>query len=203
MRPFVIVLLGGIASGKSRVAALFAERGAVVLAADPIVHELLETAPVQARITELFGPGIVVDGAVDRAALAARVFADEAELRRLEELLHPLVRERMTAELEALEGEDDRRPVALLDIPLAAETGWLEQADLTVFVDTDETLRHERSKARGGWTPEHHRAREAKQMPVAEKRALADAIVPNNHSVTEAGDHVRRIWIERVEPRLS
>jgi len=200
-RPFLIALLGGIASGKSRVSALFRERGAVVLCADEVAHELLTERTVKAEIRAAFGAEIFeASGEVDRKLMAARVFQEPTALKELEEILHPRVRKKLQAQIEELSGSPRR--VVILDVPLAAEAGYTDEADLVAFIETAEVTRIARAATRG-WTPAELRRRESQQRSLPEKRALAHEIIRNNNSLAEARSDVERIWCQVVEPQLA
>lgn len=206
LTPFKIVILGGIASGKSAVSALFAERGAVTLAADPIAHEVMLEEVVVNEIVEALGQEILdSSGSIDRQAVAKIVFADKAKLRILESILHPKVRERIHSKIHELgqnAADSTTRPVVLLDIPLAAEAGWLDNADMVVFVDCDEDIRIQRAVENRGWTAEAYLQRQSNQMPLQEKRALANHFVNNSHTVAKARNDVERLWKQFIGPRL-
>jgi dephospho-CoA kinase len=176
-RPFAVALTGGIGSGKSAVAELFAGHGVTVIDADVISHAL--TAPggaALAPIAEAFGAEILAaDGALDRAALRERVFADPAARRRLEGILHPMIRARMQAALAA-----DTGPYALLAIPLLVETGQTTLADRVLVVDAPEALRIARVGRRSGLAPEQVRRIMASQASREARLAAADDVIDNS-----------------------
>lgn len=176
----VFGLTGGVASGKSFVARLLAERGAVVFDADRHAREVLDEPAVRSALVERWGPGIVGEGGeLDRRAIAERVFGSDseavAERRFLEGQVHPRVRERLRSDLEA--ARRDGTSVAVLDIPLLLEAGWRDSCDVVVFVDTPQEARQSRAAERG-WSDEELARREAAQMPIQEKRSRADFVVP-------------------------
>jgi dephospho-CoA kinase len=201
MDPISIVLLGGIASGKSRVATLFEECGAITLDADSIAHSMLETVDVQNSIKEQFGADFIVENQVDRKKLAAEVFTDKDKLDRLNKIIHPRVFAKLTEETQKL-AQSNTRQVVLYDVPLAAETGMAAGVDVVVFVDTDEHLRIDRAIKTRGWTAEELKRREKNQWPLEKKRALSTHTVRNSHSVAKAREDVRRIWNEAIQPQL-
>ncbi len=178
--PFAVALTGGIGSGKSAVAERFAELGVTVIDADAISHAL--TAPGGAALTPIeqaFGPAIIRgDGSLDRAALRARVFSDPTARRRLEGILHPMIRTRMQAELAA-----DTGPYALLAIPLLVETGQTDLADRILVVDAPDALRIERVARRSGLEPDEIRRIMASQASRAERLAVADDIIDNSGDI--------------------
>jgi dephospho-CoA kinase len=192
-----IGLTGGIGSGKSTVSALLAARGAVVIDADRIAREVVEPGtPGLAAIEETFGGQVLQrDGSLDRPALAAIVFADPEARRRLDGLVHPLVRSR-AAELAAAAPED---AVVVHDVPLLVETGQAAAYDLVLVVQADPDVRIQRLVQRG--VPEADaRARMAAQATDEQRRAVADVVLDNSGSEQELAAQVDRFWTERVQP---
>ncbi|RAI44066.1 dephospho-CoA kinase [Rhodoplanes roseus] len=185
----IIGLTGSVGMGKSVSARLFAEAGVPVHDADATVHRLYEgdaVAPVEAAF-----PGVTVDGRIDRTLLAPRVMNDAAALKRLEAIVHPLVRreeERFLAEAEAAGA-----PVAVLDIPLLFETGGDARVDFVVVVSAPADIQRARVMRRPGMTAEKFSAILAKQMPDAEKRTRADFIVDSSGGFDSARAQVRAI----------
>ncbi len=180
-----IGLTGGIASGKSTVGRLLAERGLPVLDADGYAREALAPgSPGAAAVAERYGERVVAEGAgepgeplpaLDRAALGRIVFSDAAELRWLEQLVHPLVRQRFAAELERLR----QAPVVVLMIPLLFEAGLDTLCSETWLVDCDEDQQLQRLMERDRLGEADARARLAAQWPLARKRALATVVIDN------------------------
>lgn len=188
-------LTGGIASGKSFVAALLAERGAVVLDADRHAHAVLDEPEVRAALVERWGAGIEAeDGSLNRGEIAGRVFGDSDEAlagrRFLEGLVHPRVRQRLRTELEAARA--DEAPAAVLDIPLLIEAGWADECDAVLFVDTPAEVRRARAAERG-WSADELAQREAAQTPVEQKRSRADEVIPGDDE-RAARDALTEIW---------
>jgi dephospho-CoA kinase len=192
-----IGLTGGIGSGKSTVSALLAARGAVIIDADRIAREVVEPGtPGLARIVEAFGDGVLaVDGSLDRAALAAVVFADPDARRRLDGIVHPLVRARAT-ELAAAAPPDS---VVVNDVPLLVETGQASSYDLVLVVEADPATRVSRLVQRG-LTAEDARARIAAQASDGQRRAVADVVLDNSGTPEQLVEQVDRFWAERVAP---
>ena len=192
-----IGLTGGIGSGKSTVSALLAARGAVIIDADRIAREVVEPGtPGLARIVEAFGDGVLaVDGSLDRAALAAVVFADPDARRRLDGIVHPLVRARAT-ELAAAAPPDS---VVVNDVPLLVETGQASSYDLVLVVEADPATRVSRLVQRG-LTAEDARARIAAQASDGQRRAVADVVLDNSGTPEQLAEQVDRFWAERVAP---
>ena len=194
-----IGLTGGIGSGKSTVSALLAERGAVVVDADRIAREVVEQGSAGlAAVVDEFGPEVLTaDGALDRPALAAVVFADPEARARLDGIVHPLVRRR-TAELVAAAPAD---AVVVNDVPLLVETGQAGSYDLVLVVEADPEIRVARLVQRG-LTEEDARARITAQATDEQRRAVADVVLDNSGPPEELAAQVDRFWTERVEPAL-
>ncbi|MGY2085112.1 dephospho-CoA kinase [Blastococcus sp. SYSU DS0539] len=192
-----IGLTGGIGSGKSTVSRLLAERGALIVDADRIAREVLEPGtPGLAAVAAEFGDGVLTpDGSLDRPALAAVVFSDDDARRRLDALVHPLVRQR-SAELVAAAPPD---AVVVHDVPLLVETGQAGAYDLVVVVHTDVELRVARLIERG-LTEADARARIAAQATDEQRRAAADVLLDNSGTLEQLAEQVDRFWVERVAP---
>ncbi len=196
----VIGLLGGIGSGKSTVARLFAEAGAEAVDADQIAREVLSTAPVKARVAERFGEWVLGPGGeVDRRALAARVFTDGAALEELNAIVHPPVRERILERIR-IHRARERAPGGLLvlDVPLLLESPLEAECDALVFVDASPEVRRSRIAGRG-WPPGELERRESFQTPVDSKRAAARWTVDNSGSLEATREAVRRVVRELEE----
>lgn len=193
-RPTVLGLLGGIGSGKSTIAQLFAECGAEVLDADRIAHEVLEREDVRKEIRAEFGPGVFdASGAVARAALAQVVFGDANRLARLNDVVHPRILAVLRGRIEELRASGEA-PVAVLDAPLLLETGLDALCDRLVFVDASPTERLRRVAAHRNWTADQLRRREKCQKPVEEKRSVADDRIVNEGPIEAVRDRVRAIF---------
>lgn len=192
-----IGLTGGIGSGKSTVAALLAARGAVVVDADRIAREVVEPGtPGLAAVVAAFGEEVLTsDGALDRPALAAVVFADPDARARLDGIVHPLVRERAT-ELTADLPED---AVVVQDLPLLVETGQAGAFDMVLVVQADLDTRVERLIGRG-MSEEDARARIAAQATDEQRRAVADVVLDNSGTREELAEQADRFWAARVGP---
>jgi len=183
----VLGLTGSIGMGKSVTADLFREEGIPVFDSAACVHQLYSgrAAPlVEARF-----PGTVRDGVVDRAILGSRVFGDPGAMRDLEAIVHPLVRAEREAFLAQARAAGAK--VAVLDIPLLFETGAESEADLVVLVSAPESVQKARVLARPGMTPERFTAILAKQMPDAQKRRRANAVIETGEGLDSARRQVR------------
>ena len=186
--PEVLGVLGGIASGKSRVAELLAGPGGTVVDADRIAHEVLASEEVRGRIRERFGPDVFdADGELVRAELGRRVFASEADRKALEAWTHPRVRATISARIA--EARAARRLPIVLDVPLLlendAEHGLASLCDALVLVDSDPDERDRRARDRRGWAPGEVARREAHQIPLDEKRRRATHVLSNRTSERE------------------
>jgi dephospho-CoA kinase len=195
-----IGLTGGIGSGKSTVAALLAQRGAVVVDADRIAREVVEpgTPGLDAVVTE-FGPAVLTaEGALDRPALAGVVFGDPAARARLDDGVQPLVRARAAELVEAAPPD----AVVVQDVPLLVETGQAGSYDLVLVVETDLETRVARLEERG-LAAEDARARIASQATDEQRRAVADVVLRNDGDRADLEAQVQRFWTERVQPALG
>ncbi|WP_447925417.1 dephospho-CoA kinase [Georgenia muralis] len=191
-------LTGGIGSGKSTVAAELARLGAVVVDADRIAREVVAPGtPGLAAVAAEFGPGVLhPDGSLDRQALAARVFADPAALRRLGEITHPLV----AAESRRRQKAAQAGAVVVHDVPLIVENGLADRYDLVVVVGADEDTRTARLVASRGMAEDDARARIRAQADDDARRAVADVWLDNSGTTEELLAAVGRLWRERLLP---
>ncbi len=199
-----IGLVGGVASGKSRVARMLAELGAGVLDADRTGHAVLaEDADVRAALRQRWDEVVfAADGSVDRAAVGKRVFATdsrgEEDRQFLEGLLHPRIRRRLEAERDQFAAEG--RAAIVLDAPLLLEAGWGKAlCDIVIFVDAPPEVRLARARGRG-WSDAEFARREAAQWPVEEKRRHADVVIQNDGSEEELRQAVDQFWRNWVVP---
>ena len=194
-----IGLTGSIGSGKSTVAKLLVERGAVLLDADAIVREIQEPGtPVFAAMVERWGDGIVTDdGTLDRQAVADRVFGDADELTALNAIVHPVVADEMTRRREALAGTD---ATVILDIPLLVESGHEGLAGIIV-VDIDPELAVERLMVHRGFTETDARGRIARQASRTDRLARADVVVDNSGSLEDLLAEIDRVqvWLDALD----
>lgn len=190
-RPLVIGLVGGIAAGKSTVAALFVARGLLLVDADAHARAAAAEPAIVAELAAAFGPGVVAEGRLDRTAMAAVVFADPGARQRLEAILHPRIRARIQAELA-----DARAAGAsvLLDAPLMLETGLVEYCDCVVYVHADDGERHRRAAARG-WPAGELERRERAQLPLADKRTRADHCIDNSGDLAHTARQVEALLL--------
>ena len=192
MRPLkpVIGLIGAIGAGKSTVAAVMGSLGGFVVDADAIGHEVLDEPAVRDQLVGRWGAGILRDdGSVNRRAVGAIVFADPAERKVLEATVFPRIHER-EGELFALADADPAARFIVLDAAVLVEAGRGEVCKKLVFVDAPREERLKRLAARSGWTAEELTRREEAQLPLAEKRRLADATLDNDGDPGELRESV-------------
>jgi len=204
---FIVGLTGGIGSGKTTVADLFARRGAALVDTDVIAHEL--TGPqgaAMAAIAAAFGAAVLrPDGGLDRAAMRAVVFSDRSAKARLEAILHPLIRQQSAARCKAATSA----PYVLLVVPLLVETGsYRQRADRVLVVDCDESVQISRVMARSGLAADAVKAIMATQASRAERRAVADDVVLNEGGLEALlpqveGLHLRYLDLARAKPHAG
>jgi dephospho-CoA kinase len=180
--PFRVALTGGIASGKSVVAELFAALGVPVIDTDVIARQVVEPGqPALAQVVAAFGPDVLdTSGHIDRRRMRERIFADPDARRRLEAILHPAIRAEMARQSLAASG-----PYQVLVIPLLAEGGRRDHVDRVLLVDAPEELQVQRLMARDGVTREQAQASLNAQATRAERMALADDVVRNTGRADE------------------
>ncbi len=184
-----IGLTGSIGMGKSTVAQMFADEGVAVFDADAAVRRLQGPNGRLLPAIEAAYPGTTGPEGVDRAELGARVFGDDAALKRLEAIVHPAVGEERAAFL-ARHGDDD---MVVFDVPLLFETGGDRAVDVVVVVSADPDVQAKRVLDRPGMTRERLAEILARQTPDAEKRARADHVVPTDCPMDQTRAAVRRV----------
>jgi dephospho-CoA kinase len=191
----ILGLTGSIGMGKSTTAKLFIEAGVPVYDADAAVHKVYEGEAAPA--IEAAFPGTTIDGKVDRARLSARVVHDQAAIKQLEQIVHPMLGASRQKFLE--EAERSGAPVVVMDIPLLFETGGEKRVDAVVVVSTDAATQRERILARGTMTSEALDGILARQLPDAEKRKRADFVVDTSHGLDPVRTAIRDILAEVVK----
>ena len=187
----LIGLTGSIGMGKSTTTAMFADLGAVIWNADDAVHRLYARGGAAVEPVGAAFPGVIVDGAVDRARLAQALGRDDTAFRRLEAIVHPLVAQGRSADLAAARAAGVE--LAVLDIPLLFETEGEAAVDAVVVVSADPAIQAERVLSRPGMTRERFEAILARQTPDAEKRARADFVIDTGQGLDAARAQVAAV----------
>ncbi|MFG6445819.1 dephospho-CoA kinase [Microbacterium sp. P07] len=197
----LIALTGGIASGKSTIAARLAERGAVVIDADAIVRDVQTVgSPVLARIAETFGERMLrPDGSLDRAALGAVVFGDGDRLAELNAIVHPAVRAESQRRFREA-ADADPRGVVVYDVPLLAEARASDPWDLVVVAHAPADVRVERLISRRGMSEADARARIAAQASDDERLRIADVVIDTDGPLNQTETQTDELW-ERLTAR--
>jgi dephospho-CoA kinase len=185
----ILGLTGSIGMGKSTTAKLFAEAGVPVYDADASVHGLYEGEAAPA--IEAAFPGTTVDGKVDRNKLSARVVHDPVAIKRLEQIVHPMLGASRQKFLD--DAEKSGAPVAVVDVPLLFETGGEKRVDAVVVVTTTPEVQRQRILTRDNMTNEKLDAILARQLPDAEKRQRADFVVDTSHGLDPVRARIRDI----------
>lgn len=195
-RPFRVGLTGGIASGKTTVASLFAALGVPIIDADVVSREVMAPGtPLLHRLAERFGEKYLrPDGTLDRHALRDVVFADPGARADLEALTHPAIFEAMETHAAAARG-----PYLILAIPLLVEKGRDGRVDRVLVVDCDEAVQVRRLQARDGATIEQARAMLAAQAPRAARLEAADDVITNDGDLRALRDQVERCHLRYLE----
>jgi dephospho-CoA kinase len=185
----VLGLTGSIGMGKSTTAAMFEAEGVPVYDSDAAVHALYAAGGAAVDPVEAAFPGVVVNGAIDRAKLSAKVVGDPEALAKLEGIVHPLVGAHRIGFFEKAQAEG--RDIVVLDVPLLFETGGQKGVDKVVVVSAPPEVQRARVLARPEMTPEKFEAILARQLPDAEKRARADFVIDTGQGVEHARRQVR------------
>ncbi|MHA6318545.1 dephospho-CoA kinase [Altererythrobacter sp. CAU 1778] len=195
-RPLIIGLTGSIGMGKSTVAMMFEAEGVPVFDADAAVHALQGPQGALLRAIEAAFPGTTGPRGVDRAALGAQVFGDDAALARLEAIVHPAVAEMRKTFLLEHAGQ----PLVVFDIPLLFEKGGESRVDAVVVVSAPADVQRERVLARPGMTAEKFAQILARQTPDAEKRGRADYVIENHGSLADTHAQVAALVARLLSP---
>jgi dephospho-CoA kinase len=192
-------LVGGVACGKSFVAACFRELGAIVLDGDKAGHEVLTEPDVIAQLRQRWGGAILnADGSVNRRAVARIVFAagGGAELKFLEGISHPRIAARFREAIAAAR-QSDNVPAVVLDAALLFDGGWDKLCDVVLFVSVPRDVRLQRAAARG-WTEDDLIAREGRQLPLDEKRHRSGYVIDNSGTPDETRQQVAEFWRQYI-----
>ena len=190
-----IGILGGIGSGKSSVVRHVTEFQLKIIDADKVGHDLLRDPDVVKRLRQAF-PTTVFDanGQVIRPRLAQKVFGESAEhqaaLAQLEQIIHPAIHREIRGQIQAVSTGVD---ALILDAAILLETGWADECDYLIYIDTPEALRIERVKHSRNWSAEDLKRREGSQLPLETKKQRADFIVDNSGTIEDAAQQMTGI----------
>lgn len=189
-------LTGGIGSGKSTVSALLASHGAVIIDYDQLARDVVEPgSPALAAIAERFGPGVIAaDGALDRPALGAVVFADADARKDLEGITHPAIRD-LAVQRQVAAGDD---AIVIHDNPLLVEMGAAAYCEVVIVVDVPVEVQVERLVSTRGMSEDEALARITTQAPREARTGAADLVIDNTGPIDELDSIVGGIWDELV-----
>lgn len=194
----LVGLTGGLGAGKSTVAAMLADRGAIVVDADELARDAIAPGtPGEARVLEAFGSHIAGARSIDRDALAAEIFADEDKRRTLESIVHPEVFRLLAETVDRNRGTD---AVVLFDAPLIFETGFDEACDVVVVVSAPVEEQVKRASRERGMGEDEARARIAAQIPAGEREDRADIVIRNDGDLDALSSRVDDLW-RRLQER--
>lgn len=201
----IVGIVGGIGAGKSSVVLNVNDLRLWVIDADRIGHELLANEEIGELIGQVFGTDVLdPTGQINRQVLADKVFGTTTEQKdnrnRLNEILHPAIRERVLQKIHQAPKDSD---AIILDAALLLESGWADQCDAIIFIDTPLEMRQQRVAATRNWSAEELQRREASQWSTAQKRTFAQFVVDNSGSVTTAAEQMRTILTEIIRQKSS
>ena len=188
-------LTGGIASGKSTVGRMFGELGCKVIDSDRITRELFEPGnPVNAKVTETFGPRVLAsDGSINRAVLAELVFQNPDQRQKLNSIVHPAIKQRQN-EFLSQAAANDGRAIGIVEAALIVEVGTYRDYDKLIVVTCSPNVQRERLRERSGLTPEQIESRIASQMPMEEKVKVADFVIDNSGDIGNTRQQVEEVY---------
>lgn len=193
---YIIGLTGSIASGKSTVSRILSECGAPIVDADLIARAVAKRGEEGwQKIVEMFGEGVLLDdGELNRAKVGEMIFRDEKKRALLDSIMHPIILNRIEAELDRLRTKGE--PIAILDIPLLLELGWQDRVSAVWLVAVSPEVQKMRLMLRNQLTEQQAEARIASQMSIEAKRQYADIIIENDGVLEETERDVRAKWNE-------
>jgi dephospho-CoA kinase len=192
----VVGLTGGIASGKSTVSRMFQDAGVPVICADELARDaVLPGSPALEEISRIFGAGVIdEEGRLDRVRMAELVFKDHSQREVLELIIHPRVAEQKDRRLQELRRDGHR--LAIVDVPLLYEKAWERQFDMVIVVYVPRTTQEQRLVLRDGMSLDEARSRLDAQMPIHDKKKLADRVIDNSDSLERTGEQVHALLRE-------
>ena len=198
--PFVVGVIGGIASGKSQVTRILGALNATIISADEIAHRVLLEPEVIDLLLKIFGKNILIENgdhpglsrAIDRKKLASLVFGDSADSqtmrKKLEAIVHPRIRQIAKSELDTLK-QDTSMQLIILDAPLLIEGGWLPYCDRVIYLESPEAMRKQRAMERG-WSAQEWQDRELAQLSLSEKKKHATDVLVNDGTIQQLTQRV-------------
>lgn len=190
----VIGILGGIASGKSTIAAEFGKLGCAVIDADKIAHKMLDESVIQQKIISAFGKNILnSDGKINRSKLGDLAFSQAEKLTELTKILHPPVLAEIESQVQHLQNDTTIKAI-VIDMPLLLEVGWDKHCDKLIFVDCDEKIRLERVEKMAFLSKNQLRIRENFQISLDKKTSIAENTVDNNSDLSALARQVADIF---------
>ena len=193
---YIIGLTGSIASGKSTVSRILSQCGAPIVDADIIARAVAERGEIGwQKIVETFGEGVLQEnGELDRGKVGEMIFRDASKRAELDRIMHPIILERMEAEVAMYEAKGEQ--IVILDVPLLLELGWQDKVSVVWPVAVSPDTQKQRLMARNSLTEEQAAVRIASQMSIEEKRRYADVIINNDGTLEETEETVRARWHE-------
>ena len=201
----VIGLIGGIGAGKTLVGSMFAERGAIVVEADAVGHNLMNQRPARDKIIQRFGSRVLdltqsgeAQPPIDRKALAQIVFQDPAARKDLEAILHPAMRKTFERVIDRA-ARQERTTAVVIDAAILFEAGWNQLCDMVVFVDSSRETRLARLAATRGWSTEILDSREKAQISLEEKKRRSDHVIANDSELAQLQSAVDRWWSSQIK----
>ncbi len=200
----IVGLTGGVASGKTAASQVLKEEGAYIIDADQIARELVRPhQPAWNELIRAFGKEILQeDGSLHRKKLADKVFADPKQRKRLNQILHPRIKEEMDRRTKEI-GQKDPEAIVVIDAPLLVELGDHHEMDKLIVVTSTQTQQIERLKDRDGISPEEALRILSSQMPLGEKVKLADFVIGNEGSLEETKKRAREVFKELKKVMLQ
>jgi dephospho-CoA kinase len=194
----IVGLTGGIGAGKSTVANMFAQLGALTIDADQLARQAIEKgSPGFSEVVSAFGEEILNDGEIDRQRLGTIVFKDAAKRKQLEAIVHPRVQEALASKIKSLSPGD----ILIYEIPLLVETGAAKKFDYVITVESDIENRLDRLFERGLEEDEAQRRIDA-QASQSEREAVADFVIVNDGERADLFGEVAKVWEGELQPRL-
>ena len=200
-KKYIIGIIGAVGAGKSTVAAEFARLGCGIVRADELNHELLMRSEIVERLVGWWGVGILKpDGCIDRSIVADIVFGNAAELKKLTDLVHPLI-ERRIERLIHIYQEDTAIKAVILDVPLLIEADLLKLCDSVIFVKTNEQNREKRLKNNRHWTPQRIKIIENSQISLDFKEKMSEYTIDNNSGIPATASQVEQLFLSILEQK--